>query len=75
MEEGSIKLKLNKPESEKEGEDVSEERGDDVISVASNVTQGQDLSSDSEQNFDSELNNELEDQQDIAEEENPTISK
>ena len=43
-------------ESEKEGEEVSEERGEDVTSVAPNVTQGQDLSSDSEQNFDSELN-------------------
>ena len=63
-------------ESEKEGEDVSEERGGDVISVAPNVTQGQDFSSESEQNFDSELNDdELEDQQDIAEEENPTISQ
>ena len=63
-------------ESEKEGEDVSEERGEDVISVAPNVTQGQNLSSDSKQNFDSELNDyESEDQQDIAEEENPTISQ
>ena len=34
-----------------------------------------DFSSDSEQNFDSELNDELEDQPDIAEEENPTISQ
>ena len=62
-------------ESEKEAEDVSEGRGEDVISVAPNATQGQDFSSDSEQNFDSELNDELEDQQDIAEEENPTISQ
>ena len=60
-------------ESEKEGEDVSEERGKGVISVAPNVTQGH--SSDSEQNFDSELNDdELEDQQDTDEDENPAIS-
>ena len=64
-------------ESEKEDKDIFEERGDDIISVAPNVTQGQDLRSDSEQNFDSELNDddELEDQQDITEEENPTISQ
>ena len=34
-------------ESEKDGEDVSEEREEDVISVAPNVTQGQNFSSDS----------------------------
>ena len=33
-------------ESEKDSEGVSEERGEDVISVAPNVTQGQDFSSD-----------------------------
>ena len=61
-------------ESEQEDKDVSEERGENVISVAPNVTQGQDLISDSEQICDSKLNDdELEDQQDIPEEENPTV--
>ena len=42
-------------ESEKEDEDVSEERGEDVISVAPNVSQGtQSRAEDSEQNLDSE---------------------
>ena len=54
-------------EPEKEDEEIGEE----IISVAHNVTLGQDLSSDSEQNFDDES----EDQQDIAEEENPSISQ
>ena len=45
--------------------------------MAPNVSQGtQGRAEDSEQNLDSELNNdELEDQQDIAVEENPTISQ